>query len=155
MLAEVLIVSAMPISEIRGGIPLAIYYGLNPISAYLVAFVGNLIPIPLLLLSLDKLMKLMMRIDMFKGFYSRLIERVEKKRDLIEKYGYIGLTLFVAIPLPITGAWTATLLAIVLNLKKVKSLLFISVGIGIAGLIVLTTTIGVLNLLKSFQLPLQ
>jgi len=155
LLAEVLIVSAMPISEIRGGIPLAIYYGLNPISAYLVAFVGNLIPIPLLLLSLDKLMKFMMRMDGFKGFYNRLIERVEKKRDLIEKYGYIGLTLFVAIPLPITGAWTATLLAIVLNLKKVKSLLFISVGIGIAGLIVLTTTIGVLNLLKSFQLPLQ
>ncbi len=151
MLLEILIVSALPISEIRGGIPLAIYYGLDPISAYILAFIGNLIPIPFLLIFLENIIKLMGKIEILAKPYNKLLSRVEKRRKLIEKYGYFGLTLFVAIPLPITGAWTASLLATILNLRKLKSFVFISIGVAIAGFIVLISSLGVLSLSELFR----
>ena len=151
MLLEILIVSALPISEIRGGIPLAIYYGLDPISAYILAFIGNLIPIPFLLIFLENIIKLMGKIEILAKPYNKLLSRVEKRRKLIEKYGYFGLTLFVAIPLPITGAWTASLLATILNLRKLKSFMFISIGVAIAGFIVLISSLGVLSLSELFR----
>lgn len=151
MLLEILIVSALPISEIRGGIPLAIYYGLDPISAYILAFIGNLIPIPFLLIFLENIIKLMGKIEILAKPYNKLLSRVEKRRKLIEKYGYFGLTLFVAIPLPITGAWTASLLATTLNLRKLKSFVFISIGVAIAGFIVLISSLGVLSLSELFR----
>ena len=151
MLLEILIVSALPISEIRGGIPLAIYYGLDPISAYILAFIGNLIPIPFLLIFLKNIVKLMGKIEILAKPYNKLLSRVEKRRKLIEKYGYFGLTLFVAIPLPITGAWTASLLATILNLRKLKSFVFISIGVAIAGFIVLISSLGVLSLSELFR----
>ncbi len=151
MLLEILIVSALPISEIRGGIPLAIYYGLDPISAYILAFIGNLIPIPFLLIFLENIIKLMGKIEILARPYNKLLSRVEKRRKLIEKYGYFGLTLFVAIPLPITGAWTASLLATILNLRKLKSFVFISIGVAIAGFIVLISSLGVLSLSELFR----
>ncbi len=151
MLLEILIVSALPISEIRGGIPLAIYYGLDPISAYILAFIGNLIPIPFLLIFLENIVKLMGKIEILAKPYNKLLSRVEKRRKLIEKYGYFGLTLFVAIPLPITGAWTASLLATILNLRKLKSFVFISIGVAIAGFIVLISSLGVLSLSELFR----
>ncbi len=151
MLLEILIVSALPISEIRGGIPLAIYYGLDPVSAYILAFIGNLIPIPFLLIFLENIIKLMGKIEILAKPYNKLLSRVEKRRKLIEKYGYFGLTLFVAIPLPITGAWTASLLATILNLRKLKSFVFISIGVAIAGFIVLISSLGVLSLSELFR----
>jgi uncharacterized membrane protein len=143
---EVIVVSAMPISEIRGGLPLAIYYGFNPLEAYVVAFVGNTLPIPFLLVFLDKLVKFATKISVIDGIYRKIVARVDRRRDLVEKYGYLGLTLFVAIPLPVTGAWTGTLLAFLLGLNKLKSFVFISAGICIAGLIVLLTSLGVISL---------
>ena len=154
MLLEVLIISAMPISEIRGAIPLALYHGLSPLTAYITALIGNIIPVPILLISLNKILRIINKNERLNSVYKKFHERIEKRRYLIERYGYLGLTIFVAIPLPITGAWTASVIATILNLKKIKSFIFITIGICIAGFLVLITSLGVLNLLKLLQLPL-
>jgi len=143
---KVILVSAMPISELRGGIPLALYFGYSPLESYVLAFIGNLIPIPFLLIFLDKIEELMRRIYAFGRIYDRIVNRVEKKKNVVEKYGYFGLTLFVAIPLPITGAWTAALLAFLLRMNIAKAVMYIAIGIAIAGIIVTLASLGVVNI---------
>jgi len=145
---EVLVVSAMPLSELRGGIPLALYLGFSPLESYILGVVGNLIPVPFILLLLDKIKNI--KIKFISKAYLEITKRVEKKRDLIERYGYVGLTLFVAVPLPVTGAWTGSLLAFLLGLNKLKSFLAISVGVSIAGIIVTLTSLGVLQVISLF-----
>ncbi len=147
---KVLVLAAMPISEVRGAIPLALYYGLKPLYAYSIAVIGNLLPIPFLLLLLDKLVDFATRIGPVDRFYSWITSRVEKKKGIVEKYGYIGLTMFVAIPLPVTGAWTGTLLAFLLRLSKLKSFIAIAAGVCIAATIVTLTTLGVFKITYSF-----
>ena len=144
---KVLLVSAMPISELRGGIPLAIYLGFSPVESYFLAFIGNLIPIPFLLLFLDKLLRVACKIKVIDNLYNKIVERVEKRKRIVEKYGYFGLTLFVAIPLPVTGAWTGALLAFLLRMNTLKSVAFIALGIAVAGIAVTLTTLGVIKLL--------
>ncbi len=144
---EVLLVAAMPIAEIRGALPLALYYGFDPVSAYLLAFAGNLLPIPVLLVFLDWFVKLATKVRFLDKIYRRIVARVEKRKEIIEKYGYLGLTMFVAIPLPITGAWTGSLLAFLLRLNKLKAFLAISAGVSAAGMIVMATSLGILSLL--------
>jgi len=144
---SVIVVSAMPISELRGAIPLALYYyGIPPIQAYIISVLGNAFPVPFLLLFLDKIGKILDGFKLTSKVYRFFVERSERKRDLIDKYGYFGLTIFVAIPLPITGAWTGSLLAFLLGMKVLKSFSFIFVGILIAGLIVTLASLGVLSL---------
>ena len=145
---EVLVISAMPLSELRGGIPLALYLGFSPLESYILGVVGNLIPVPFILLLLDKIKNI--KIKFISKAYLEITKRVEKKRDLIERYGYVGLTLFVAVPLPVTGAWTGSLLAFLLGLNKLKSFLAISVGVSIAGIIVTLTSLGVLQVISLF-----
>ncbi len=145
---SVLIVSATPVLELRAGIPLAIYLGLNPAEAYIFSVLGNFLPVPFLLIALDKLLKLASRFDFFWNTYEKIELRVRSKKDLIEKYGYFGLTLFVAVPLPVTGAWTACLLAFLLSMNRLKATFSILAGICIAGLIVLSPIIGILNFIK-------
>ncbi len=144
---KVIAVAAMPISELRGAIPLAIYYGMSPVKAYLVSIVGNLLPIPFLLLTLEKIREMARKYS----FTSKLLEfferRALKNRELVEKYGYFGLAMFVAIPLPVTGAWTGTLLATLLELRPAKAFAFITLGVIVAGLIVLASVLGILSLL--------
>jgi len=145
---EVLVVSAMPLSELRGGIPLALYLGFSPLESYILGVVGNLIPVPFILLLLDKIKNI--KIKFISKAYLEITKRVEKKRELIERYGYVGLTLFVAVPLPVTGAWTGSLLAFLLGLNKLKSFLAISVGVSLAGIIVTLTSLGVLQVISLF-----
>ena len=145
---EVLVVSAMPLSELRGGIPLALYLGFSPLESYILGVVGNLIPVPFILLLLDKIKNI--KIKFISKAYLEITKRVEKKRELIERYGYVGLTLFVAVPLPVTGAWTGSLLAFLLGLNKFKSFLAISVGVSLAGIIVTLTSLGVLQVISLF-----
>ena len=138
----------MPLSELRGGIPLALYLGFSPLESYILGVVGNLIPVPFILLLLDKIKNI--KIKFISKAYLEITKRVEKKRDLIERYGYVGLTLFVAVPLPVTGAWTGSLLAFLLGLNKFKSFLAISVGVSLAGIIVTLTSLGVLQVISLF-----
>ncbi len=137
---EILFVSALPFSELRGGIPLALYLGFDPISAYVLCVLGNFLPIPLLLLTLGLIERVTLKLPLISEIYNKIVKRTERKREIVDKYGYLGLTMFVAIPLPITGAWTGTLLSSLLGLDKLKSAFYILLGIMIAGIIVLTTS---------------
>lgn len=151
---NILLISMFPLSELRGAIPYAALMNVNPLEAYLLAVIGNFLPIPLLLLILHKAETLIRRIPILGDAYSFFVRRVEKKRKIVEKYGYLGLTLFVAVPLPITGAWTGSLIAFLMHLDRKKSMVFIFMGILIAGLIVLTVTYGIFGITKMLPLYL-
>ena len=133
----VLIIAALPILELRGALPVAInlfhfpwYY------AFLLAIIGNLVPVPFILLFLNALSRLLSKINVFKNMLNWLFERTRRRGQIIERYERIGLTLFVAIPLPVTGAWTGSLAAVLFGLKFKHAFLSIFIGILIAGTIV-------------------
>ncbi len=143
---SVLFVSALPFAEIRGGLPLALYYGFSPVEAYIIAVIGNILPVLPLLLLLDFLVGIATRVSVIDRIYSKIVERVERKKAIVEKYGYLGLALFVSIPLPVTGAWTGVLISFLLRMDKLKSFLAIFAGVCIAGIIVLLISLGVISI---------
>jgi len=146
---EVIVVSALPVSELRGGIPLAIYYGFDPLHAYLIGVAGNLIPVPFLLLFLNLIEeKILKKWSITSPLYLKIEKKVLNRKKLIDKYGYFGLLLFVAIPFPATGAWTGCLLATSLKMDFKKSILFISLGVFVAGMIVVSAVNGILSFLS-------
>jgi uncharacterized membrane protein len=145
---DVVIVSSLPISELRGGIPLALYYGMSPVTAYFICVLSNAMPIPFLLLFLEKIGIILNKWRVTSKIYGYFVRRTEKRRDIIDRYGYLGLTFFVAIPLPITGAWTGSLLSFLLGMNKKKSFLHIFAGILIAGLLVISASLGVLLFIR-------
>ena len=138
----VVLISAMPILELRAGLPLAIYLGFRPAEAYMLSIFGNFLPVPFLLILLERLLIIAKKFKTIWKFYDVILKRVETKRRIVEKFGYFGLALFVAIPLPGTGAWTGCLLSFLLRLNILKSSVAIFIGILIAGLIVLIPIIG-------------
>ena len=152
------LISMIPIFELRGGIPVGIaLFKLNPAAVYFTCVVFNLIPVLPILLLLNPLRKLLSRIPPFRGLFRFLERRAERNQRLIERYEEIGLTLFVGIPLPVTGAWTGSVIAEVLGLRVMKSFLFISLGVALAGIIVTMLTmlriygiIGALIILLTF-----
>jgi len=129
------VVSALPISELRGGIPLALYLGFNPVEAYVISVVGNLLPIPFLLMFLSLIERIALRTPL-SSLYLRIVRRTDRRRDMIDRYGYLGLTLFVAIPLPVTGAWTEAIASVIFNIKFIHAIIGITLGVLIAGIIV-------------------
>jgi uncharacterized membrane protein len=134
--------AALPISELRGAIPIAIgVYHFTWYYAYIFSVIGNLLPVPFILLLLNKVTPLLSRV----GFFDRLMEWyfkwTKRRSKSIERFGWLGLTLFVAIPLPITGAWTGSILAAVLGLKFKYSFSAIVLGVIIAGIIVTCATV--------------
>lgn len=138
----VLALAASPISELRGAIPVAIsgfhfpwYY------AFLLAIIGNLLPVPFILLFLDSASRLLSKVRFFDSILKWLFEHTRRRGRIIERYERIGLALFVAIPLPATGAWTGSLAAVLFGLKFKHAFLSIFVGILIAGVIVTCATL--------------
>jgi len=134
----VFITSMLPIIELRGALPMAINLFKIPwFKAFLISYIGNLVPVPLILWLLKPIVKLISKIPIFDRFFKWLFERTRRKGDkVITKYEEIGLLAFVAIPLPGTGAWTGALIAFLFGLDFKKSLLVISLGVLIAGVIV-------------------
>ena len=133
----VLIISALPIFELRGALPVAInlfhfpwYYALP------LAIIGNLLPVPVILLFLDAISRCLSKVGFFNRFLHWLFEHTRKRGRIIERYERIGLALFVAIPLPVTGAWTGSLAAVLFGLKFKHAILSIFIGVFIAGIIV-------------------
>lgn len=143
----VLLVAMLPFSELRGAIPLAIkVYGLTPIEAFILGVVGNIIPVIFLLFLLGPLEKRLRIIKVFDMFFDRLFHRTRKKHsERIDRYGALGLVTFVAIPLPITGAWTGVAAAYVFDIKKRYAFPAIVAGVLLAGIVVTLATLGVIN----------
>lgn len=130
--------SMLPVIELRGAIPLAFGLGLPWWQAYIISVLGNLLPVPFILLLINIVLKWMSnsRVKFFNKTADFLYKKVEKNREKIEKYSFWGLCLFVAIPLPVTGAWTGSLVAAVIGMKPWKAFISALLGVLIAGVIV-------------------
>jgi uncharacterized membrane protein len=141
----VLFCSMLPIIELRGAIPLGAAFGLPWWQNYLIAVVGNMLPVPIILLFVKAVLNWMTkcRVKLFNKIANKMFEKAEKNREKIEKYAFWGLTLFVAIPLPATGAWTGTLVAAIFDMKFWKSLLAALLGVMIAGVVMTLVSYGV------------
>lgn len=138
----VLIVSALPIVELRGAIPLAISLGFSPGKAYFLAVLGNIIPIiPLLLFLVPARDFLKRKFRIMEVFFESLELRTLKKSERIEKYGAIALILFTAIPFPTTGAWTASLAAVLFKIKFKYAFPAIVSGVLIAGIVMIIISV--------------
>ena len=146
----VIIVSSLPISELRGASPLGVAQGLSIEKTYLLAVMGNLLPVLPLLFFFKYLFHKLENIKFVGSLLRKWRATVEKKSSLIENLGFWGLVLFVAIPSPFTGAWTATLAANLLGFKLRKAWLAIFLGILIAGIIVSLAVTGVIKLWFTF-----
>lgn len=134
----VFLCSMLPIIELRGSIPMAFAFGLPWWQAYLISVVGNLLPVPFILLLINIVIKWMAnsKIAFFNKVANYLLSKVEKNRERIEKYSFWGLCLFVAIPLPATGAWTGSLVAAMIGMKPWRAFLSALLGVLIAGVVV-------------------
>jgi uncharacterized membrane protein len=144
-----LIISMMPFVELRLSIPVAIgLYKMDPTFAFIVALIGNLIPVPFILLFLGKIETwLSSRYQRWERFFKWLFKYTRKRAgDKISKSKMIGLALYVAIPLPITGAWTGALIAYVFNFDIKKAFISIVCGVLIAGIIVTMAVVGVVSI---------
>ncbi len=135
--AAVVILAALPISELRGAIPLALSMGFSPQKAYILSFVGNVLPVCPLLFLLRPISERLRHFPVFERFFNWLFERTRKKATLIEKFEAFGLILFVAVPLPITGAWTGCVAATLFKIRFRYAFLAVLFGIAIAGLVVM------------------
>ena len=140
----VFIISLLPILELRGGLIAAALLGLDPIPSYIISIIGNLLPIPFILLLINKILDWMRKSKHFSKIANWLDSKVEKHKGQIEKYGYLGVILFVGIPLPGTGAWTGSLIASVLEMDKKKTFLSVLLGVFLASIIMMVLSFGIL-----------
>lgn len=140
-------VAALPILELRVAIPLGFSLGIPLGRLYLWALLGNLIPVLPLLLFFKYFFHHLENIKFIGKFFKWWFRRVERKSKLIERWGFWGLVLFVAIPLPVTGAWTGTAAATLFEVGIKRAFLAIFLGIAIAGVIVSLVVSGVVQLM--------
>ncbi|MBQ4321355.1 MAG: small multi-drug export protein [Oscillospiraceae bacterium] len=137
----------VPVIELRGAIPIGVGLGMSPLAALGVSIVGNLVPVPFIILFIRKIFRWMRRhMPRLEKLVSRMEEKAEKHKDLVTKWEFLGLLILVAIPLPGTGAWTGALVAALMDLRLKKSFPAIFTGVVIAGLIVTGITYGFVNL---------
>ena len=144
----VFLLSMTPVLELRAAIPAGVAMGLNPWLVYLTAVLGNLLPVPFIILFIRKILDWMNRRE---GFLKRVAAWVEAKAakgaKLFYKYELFGLFLLVAIPLPGTGAWTGALVASLLNLRMRNAVLIILAGVCAAGVVVTAASLGVIHII--------
>lgn len=139
---QVLGIAASPISELRGAIPWGILkLHLHWYYVFLLAIIGNLLPVPFILLFLDTASRLLSKVGLFGRILNWLFEHTRRRGRIVERYQRIGLVLFVAIPLPITGAWTGSVAAVLFGLRFKHAFISIFIGILIAGVIVTSVTL--------------
>ena len=141
------LVSMIPVVELRGGIPFGVAAGLSVPAAYFAAVIGNILPAPFIIVYIRRIFEWLRRT--FPRL-NRMVDALEKKAHLkgrlVTKYKYLGLAILVAIPLPGTGAWTGALAAAFLDMPLRKAIPSIAVGVLIAGIIISILTFGMVNI---------
>lgn len=142
----VFIISLFPVLELRGGLIAASLLGIEWWRAFIFCFLGNMLPIPFILLFIRKIFQLMRKWGPFGKVVDRLEKKADKHSDKIQKYGFWGLFILVAIPLPGTGGWTGALVAALMDLRMKKALPAIALGVLTAGIIVGTLSYGIVGL---------
>lgn len=144
------LMSMAPVVELRGGIPLGVGLGLPLWQAYIAAVIGNMIPVPFIIIFIRRIFGWMRtHSELLGGLVDRLERKAHLKGQLVSKYKYLGLMILVAIPLPGTGAWTGALAAAFLDMRLSKALPTIFLGVLIAGLAVSALTYGVTSFWSS------
>lgn len=147
-IAATFFISMLPVVELRGGIPYGVGFGLNPWVSMVCAILGNLLPIPFLLLLLDSFIEFLKKQKGIFGRFANFLEnKAYKNQATIEKYKALGLVILVAIPLPGTGAWTGAVVATVLRMNRKTAFPCIVLGVLIAGVVVTILSCGVKALL--------
>ena len=131
----IFIISMVPILELRGGIIAAALLKVEIVRAIVICIIGNIIPIPFILLFIDKIFDLLRKTKLFKPVVEKLEAKAMGKSDKIKKAEFWGLVLFVGIPLPGTGAWTGSLIASLLKIRRKKASVAIFLGILLATVI--------------------
>ncbi|MBQ3291423.1 MAG: small multi-drug export protein [Mogibacterium sp.] len=133
----------IPVIELRGAIPYGVVAGLSVHTAFILAVIGNLLPIPFLIVFTRKVFEwLRTKSERLNRMVEKLERKAEAKRDIVEKYKFLGLMILVAIPLPGTGAWTGALVAAMMDMRLKRAMPAIIVGVLVAGVIVTTLTYG-------------
>ena len=142
-----LVLAALPVSELRGAIPYAIVAcGMSWQEAYIIAVIGNFIPVIPLLFLFESVSNYLMRYRLFNRFFTWLFERTRRKGRLIERFEAVGLVLFVAVPLPVTGAWTGCVAAFIFKVPLKYAIPAVLLGIMIAGTVVTLASLGVIQI---------
>ncbi len=141
------IVSLLPVLELRGGLIAAKLMEIDFFKAFLICYVGNMLPIPFILLFIRRIFALLKKVPSVENLIDKLEARSIRKADKVEKYRLWGLLLFVAIPLPGTGAWTGALIADLFDIRIKHSLPVIAAGVLIAGIIISALSYGLFGLL--------
>ena len=143
----IFLISLLPVIELSGSIPVGYYQGLPWYTNMITSIIGNLLPVPFILLFVVKVFEFMKKRNIMVGFIEKIEKRAMSRSDSIANKEFIGLMLFVAIPLPGTGAWTGALIAALLQFNRKKSFMYICIGVLIAASLV---TLGVYGVIGSF-----
>ena len=142
-----MLVSMMPVVELRGGLPFGIALGMDLPHAFWAAVIGNLLPVPFIIAFAHRVFVLLRKhIPPLEGLIHKLELRAAEKGELVQKYEFWGLLILVAIPLPGTGAWTGALVAALMDLRLKWALPAIAIGVLIAGGLVSAVTLGLIAL---------
>ena len=141
----VMLTAALPVIELRGAIPVGISMGLSPIHATFLSFVGSMIPVPILSFGIRPVFNHLKKTKVFRNIIDRITTRSFRKSNKIQRYGFWGLILFVAIPLPGTGVWSGTLAAALLDMRFKRAFPAILIGNIIAAIIIMTLSNGVVR----------
>ncbi len=143
----IFIISMIPILELRGGLIAASLLQVPITAAVPICIVGNVIPVPFILLFIRRIFKLLRNVPLIGAVIQKLEKRAMGKSDSIRKYEFWGLELFVGIPLPGTGAWTGSLIAALLEVDFKKAVLAVLLGIAMATIIMSIVSYGLLGAL--------
>ena|SRR3989344_5995848 len=142
-----ILISMLPIGEVRLGIPVLIGSGIGVLNAFLISTICNIIIIPFIFFFLDSFHHSFMRVSIYRVIFNKFILSLRHKtHSAVEKYGFLGLLLFVAVPIPGSGAYAAIIGSWLLGIDRPKSLVSVSLGVIAAGIIVTLLSIGVLNI---------
>ena len=147
-MVKLMFVSALPIIELRGGLPVAAASGIHPVAAYFLCVIGNMLPVPFIILLWSKVFNLFKR-GKFKELLEKIQAKADEKKEKVLKYEKWGLYIFVALPLPGTGAWTGALIAATLEMKLKDAFPVILAGVLTAGVIMTIVSYGGAAILTS------
>ena len=132
-----ILLSIMPIAELRGGIPYALAHDIHPVTSYFICCLTNILAFPIVYFFMGFFHEIFSKMDWYSSLFEKIVTRTRNKvGDKIEKWGFWGLMIFVMIPLPVTGAYTGSFAAWVFGIEKRKGFLAVSLGVFIAGIIV-------------------
>lgn len=138
----IFLTSLLPVLECRGGMILAKLFEINFFKAFAICYLGNIIPMPFILLFIKEIFKFMKKHNILVGFIEKLEGKTAKNADKVLRYKQWGLLAFIAIPLPGTGGWTGSLFAALLGIDFRKALPIVALGVFIADLIMSVVTYG-------------